>query len=117
MNAINLVKEKRTEPNIKPACKYCGSINVSGFGKYKDAQRYWCKDCRRKFKDDDNGFYSRVPKDAITNALSMRGNGVSIESICMALYEEYGFCPSKSTVFRWIKSATKNERNQLPLYQ
>ena len=30
-------------------CKYCQSPNVIRFGTYKGIQRYYCKDCKRKF--------------------------------------------------------------------
>jgi len=30
-------------------CKYCGSPNVVKFGTFNGIQRYWCKDCKRKF--------------------------------------------------------------------
>lgn len=34
-------------------CKYCQSKNVIKYGKYKEVQRYFCKDCRRKFANPD----------------------------------------------------------------
>lgn len=30
-------------------CKYCQSPNVIRFGTHKGVQRYYCKDCKRKF--------------------------------------------------------------------
>ena len=30
-------------------CKYCNSPNIIKFGIYKGVQRYYCKDCKRKF--------------------------------------------------------------------
>jgi transposase-like protein len=30
-------------------CKYCGSANVVKYGTHNGVQRYWCKDCKRKF--------------------------------------------------------------------
>ncbi len=34
-------------------CKYCGSLDVVKFGTYKGVQRWWCKDCKRKFAGID----------------------------------------------------------------
>lgn len=34
-------------------CKYCQSENIIKYGKYKDVQYYWCKDCKRKFSNPD----------------------------------------------------------------
>ena len=33
----------------KIPCKYCQSERVIKYGKYKDVQRYFCKECKRKF--------------------------------------------------------------------
>jgi transposase-like protein len=30
-------------------CKYCGSANVVKYGTHNGVQRYWYKDCKRKF--------------------------------------------------------------------
>jgi len=46
-------------------CKYCNSPNIVKFGTYKGVQRYFCKDCKRKFKNDDSLLYGKVPADDI----------------------------------------------------
>jgi len=33
-------------------CKYCKSPNIVKFGTFEGVQRYWCKDCKRKFADN-----------------------------------------------------------------
>ena len=35
---------------VTTRCKYCDSENLIKFGKYKDIQLYYCKDCDSKFK-------------------------------------------------------------------
>jgi len=40
----------------KITCKYCGSEGVVKYGSYNDVQRYFCKLCKRKFKDDEVSF-------------------------------------------------------------
>jgi transposase-like protein len=38
------------EPRL---CKYCQSRNTVKYGKVKGVQRWWCKDCKRKFAGTD----------------------------------------------------------------
>ena len=62
-------------------CKNCGSTLVVKFGKYNDIQRYWCKDCKRKFKADDTLFYMKTPANQVSSALNMYYEGMSIKAI------------------------------------
>lgn len=43
------IKEARF--SSKPHCPHCESKNIKGHGKYKDRQRYKCKDCKKTFND------------------------------------------------------------------
>jgi len=47
-------------------CKNCGSTAVVKFGSYKGTPRYWCKACKRKFKDDADLFHMKVPADYVS---------------------------------------------------
>ena len=38
-------------PYVPIVCKYCGSHNVIRYGTYNGQQRFWCKDCKRKFAE------------------------------------------------------------------
>ena len=38
---------------VETRCKYCGGYNIVKFGHFKGIQRWWCKDCKRKFVDND----------------------------------------------------------------
>ena len=84
-------------------CKYCGSEGVVKYGTYKGVQRYWCKVCKRKFKDDDTLFHMKVSPDFISSALDMYYTGSSINDICEHFRTAKGYHPSKSVVFGWIK--------------
>lgn len=43
-------------------CKYCQSENIIKYGKYKNTQYYYCKDCKRKFAGIDT-IHSRMAHD------------------------------------------------------
>ena len=50
-------------------CKYCRSENVIKFGKYKDNQYYYCKDCKRKFADEDTIPKMQYPTSQVSDVL------------------------------------------------
>ena len=87
-------------------CKYCGSTNVVKYGTYNGVQRYWCKVCQRKFKDDDTTFHMKVSPEFISSALELYYTGSSIEDICQHFRNTKGYHPSKSVVFNWIDKYT-----------
>jgi putative transposase len=84
-------------------CKHCDSHNVIKYGIQSGTQMYYCKDCKRKFKDDASLFNGRVPAGYISSALSMYYRGMSVTDICQQLRQEYDYMPSKSVVFKWIE--------------
>lgn len=100
------IQTKNQKNEVIPACKHCGSGNVVKFGKYKDVQRYWCKDCQRKFKDDGTLFHGQVKKEYVTIALNEYYAGMSVKDISEHLYRNYGYRPSKSVVYDWIDKFT-----------
>ena len=58
----NIVAETYSEL-IK--CKFCGSTNVVRFGTRDGVQRFWCKDCERKFVDNKALPGFRIPTEWI----------------------------------------------------
>ena len=88
--------------NQIPKCKYCQSENIIKFGKYKDVQRYYCKECKRKFKADNSTFHMKVPADYVSQALAEFYTGSSVNDIRETLYQEHSYKPSKSIVWKWI---------------
>lgn len=87
-------------------CKHCESENVIRFGTQSGTQMYFCKDCNRKFKDDDALFDCRVPAEYVSSAMSMYYRGMSIDDIRHQLKQEKDYFPSKSVVFKWINKFT-----------
>jgi putative transposase len=97
-------------------CKNCQSINIIKFGKYKGVQRYWCKDCDRKFKADGTQFHMKKPSGYISSAVSEYYRGMSINDIRSQLKQEYGYYPSKSVIFKWVNKYTDLARKQFQDY-
>jgi putative transposase len=93
-------------------CKHCNSDLIVKFGTYKGVQRYYCKSCKRKFKNDDTQFHEKVPSQYITRAVSEYFSGMSINDIRSTLKQEHGYYPSKSIVFKWINKYTDLARKQ-----
>lgn len=99
------------------SCKYCHSGAVVKFGTYKGVQRYWCKVCKRKFKDDENLFRMRVKPEYISHALSEYYRGLSIGDIADTLKQETGYRPSKHVVFNWVDKYTNAAINHFMDYK
>ncbi len=87
-------------------CKYCDSPNIVKFGTYNEVQRYWCKDCLRKFKNDDTLLHGKVPAGDISIALNEYYSGMSINDIRRRIKQEKGYYPAQSTVYQWIEKFT-----------
>src|SRR4030042_1655047 len=83
-------------------CKYCGSTNVVRYGRENAVQYWWCKDCRRKFADNDALPDMKTPIMQVGSALSMYYRGMSIDEIRQHLDQQYNNCPSSSTIYDWI---------------
>lgn len=73
--------QRRNQADWSVDCKYFSGANVVKFGTYKGNQRYWCKDCERKFADNNALPGMRVPPDQVGAALSMFYGGASIGDI------------------------------------
>jgi len=52
-------------------CKFCGSRRIVRYGHWQNMQRWWCKDCKRKFADNDAPPKMKTPTVQIASALSM----------------------------------------------
>lgn len=103
-------------------CKYCNSDNIIKFGTYTDTegtgiQRYYCKECKRKFVADTLPDM-HTPTKQITSALRMYYGGMALDAIQGFLQQEFGNKVAESTIYNWIirftKKAIKLSKNFIP---
>jgi putative transposase len=94
-------------PYFDITCKYCGGHNVIKYGTFRGRQRFWCKDCKRKFADNDALPNMQTPIEQVGTAIGMFYEGQSLNSVCRLLTQIYHSYPSDSTVYRWIARFTK----------
>ena len=84
-------------------CKYCGSPNVILYGKYKAVQRYYCKDCGRKFAGIDTIPKMQYSTSKIADALNMYYEGMSLHKIRRNLIQQHNDYISDATIYNWVK--------------
>jgi putative transposase len=106
-----LTKEDVDIRNIKkqsavPKCKHCGSGNVVRYGYYSGIQRWWCKQCQRKFADNKAPPGMKTPEDQLAFALTMYYEGMGLKAIRRNLQQMYNSYPSDSTLYEWIERFT-----------
>jgi len=87
-------------------CRYCGSADVIKYGRYKEAQRYFCKACGRKFRSGNLLYRMRMPLECVAEVLERYYQGTAVRDIRAMLNKSYGFCPNKSVTYGWIKKYT-----------
>jgi len=104
-------------PYFDITCKYCGSHNVIKYGTFRGRQRFWCKDCKRKFADNDALPNMQTPIEQIGAAISMFYEGQSLNSITRLQTQIYGSYPSDSTIYRWVSRFTKRAVKELSKYK
>ena len=92
---------------IPEKCKFCGSRRIVRFGHYRNVQRWWCKDCKRKFVHNDALPKMKTPIIQVASALSMFYEGMSIHGIRRNLEQTYQNYPSSSTIYDWVVRFTK----------
>jgi putative transposase len=88
-------------------CKYCNSPNVIRFGTFQGIQRYWCKDCKRKFTELDTLPKMKTPINEIGSVLNMYYGGMPIDAIQTHLNQAYGKYLSEPAIYKWIVRFTK----------
>ncbi len=105
--------------DIELRCKFCNSPDIVRYGRHGDIQYWWCKDCKRKFADNDALPKMQTPTVQIAAALSMYYGGMSINAIRRHLEQQFENRPSDSTVYGWIirfsKVAIDNAKNYQPI--
>jgi putative transposase len=92
--------------NLGIVCKLCQSSNTIKFGIQSGTQMYFCKDCGRKFKNDDSLFGHRVSSSDISSALMEYYSGMSVNDIRRRIKQEKGYEPAQSSIYQWIDKFT-----------
>ena len=87
-------------------CKFCYSSNIIRYGHFKGMQRWWCKDCQRKFADNGATPYMKTNTEQVSTALGMYYEGISLNAICRQLQQRYHNYSSNSTVYEWVRKYT-----------
>ena len=99
-------------------CKYCQSPNIVKFGTYKGIQRYYCKDCKRKFVLDTLP-KMKTPVLWVAAAMDMYYRGMPLDSIQGHMELVYGKYFSEAGIYKWIirftKEAIKKARGFQPV--
>ena len=88
-------------------CKYCQSENVIKYGLYKDVQRYFCKDCKRKFAGIDTIPKMQYPTHQVADALNMYYEGMSLNDIRRNLIQQHNSYISDATAYNWVNRFSK----------
>ncbi len=88
-------------------CKYCQSENVIKYGKYKDTQYYYCKDCKRKFAGLDTIPKMQYSTSKVADALNMYYEGMSLKEIRRNFIQQHNDYISDRTVLNWVNRFSK----------
>ena len=94
--------------NIELMCRFCKSQNVvkRGFRTTENRgtiQRFFCKDCKKKFTLDDGFLRKRNTPEKITQSLHLYFSGVSLRKSQAHLGVFYPHNASHMTILRWIR--------------
>ena len=93
--------KNRIDNDLK--CSHCNSEKYIKYGKKNGRQHYMCKECNRKFVD--NQYFERLKGDPniICLTLDLYFKGVSLRKICDHLKQFYGIKIVHATLLNWIK--------------
>jgi len=89
------------------SCKYCQSEHVIKFGKVKDVQYYYCKDCKKKFASTDTIPKMQYSTSKIADVLNMYYGGMSLKEIRRNFIQQHNDYISDATAFNWVKRFTE----------
>ena len=79
-------EEQKTSGNIKVSCVFCKSRNYVKWGKRKTENRgfiqtYKCRDCKKRFTNDDGFYRMRNPETKITSAIDLYFSNLSSRKV------------------------------------
>jgi len=84
-------------------CKFCGSESYIKYGKKKGKQNYMCKDCGRKFVNNQHFEGMKANPKIICLVLDLYFKGVSLRKIADHLKQFHELKLSHVSILRWIK--------------
>jgi transposase-like protein len=107
-----LWKSKQVEYKRLSVCPYCKSEKIIKKGtrtteKRGKIQRYFCKDCKKKFVLNDGFYRMRFVDKMITSVLDLYYRGMSLRKIKEHLQVYYEYFCSHMTILRWIRKYAK----------
>ena len=88
-------------------CKYCQSENVIKYGLYKGVQRYYCKECRRKFAGIDRIPKMQYPTSQVSDAINMYYEGMSLKEIRRNFIQQHNDYISDVSALNWVNRFSK----------
>lgn len=98
-------------------CKNCSSTNIVKYGTFEGMQRYFCKDCKRKFADNDALPKMKTPVWVIASVLDYYYDGMSLEAIQSQINRQYGAHYAQSSIYNWVIRFSKEAIEQTKFYQ
>ena len=99
------------------SCKHCQSPHVTKFGTYQGIQRYWCKDCKRKFADNQALPTMKTPIKHIASALSCYYGGMSLDAIQRHLQQQFGKYYTEMGIYNWVIRFSKEAIDRVKGFQ
>lgn len=88
-------------------CKYCQSDNVIKYGKLKGVQRYFCKDCKRKFANPDAIPKMQTSIRDVADALNMYYEGMSLAEIRRNFIQQDNNYITPTSPYNWVRRFTR----------
>jgi len=98
-------------------CKYCNSGKIVKYGTFQGMQRYFCKDCRRKFADNDSLPKMKTPVWIISLALSCYFDGMSLAAVQREINQRHGAYYAQSSIYNWIVRFSGEAVRQARVFQ
>ena len=117
MTILVLWEGVKTLIDDNAVCKYCGSPNVVKFGTFQGIQRYWCKDCKRKFADNRALPKMKTDVKIISAALSCYFGGMPLDAIQRHLQQQFNIYYSEMGIYNWVKRFSKEAVDRVKDFQ
>lgn len=101
-----------------PSCKYCQSEHVIKYGKYKNVQYFYCKDCKHKFASTDTIPKMQYSTSKVADVINMYYEGMSLKEIHRNFIQQHNDYISDATALNWVNRftsfAVKEAKNYKP---